>query len=84
MKKLYICITFIFALNMTGAQNFNIGNESDNKCFSYTASGCQDVVNGNHSKAINESRKIANLVAHQIANRERDSPLLYNISLNVK
>mgnify|MGYP003439682357 CR=1 FL=1 len=63
MKKLYICITFIFALNMTGAQNFNIGNESDNKCFSYTASGYQDVVNGNHSKAINESRKIANLVA---------------------
>ena len=36
---------------------------SDNTHLRYTAVGCQEVVNNNHSKAINESRKIANIIA---------------------
>ena len=36
---------------------------SDDACYRYTAIGCQQVVNNNHAKAINESRKIANVKA---------------------
>lgn len=36
---------------------------SDEANYRYTAVGCQQVVNNNHAKAINESRKIANVKA---------------------
>lgn len=39
------------------------GFVSDAGYLRYTASGYQEVINGNHSKAINESRKIANIMA---------------------
>lgn len=39
------------------------GFESDDSFFRYTALGCQTIINGNHSKAINESRKMANITA---------------------
>ena len=40
-----------------------LGFVSDGTCLRYTASGYQNVINGNHSKAINESRKMANISA---------------------
>ena len=36
---------------------------SDEANYRYTAVGCQQIVNDNHAKAINESRKIANVKA---------------------
>lgn len=36
---------------------------SDDTYYRYTAIGCQQIVNNNHAKAINESRKIANVKA---------------------
>lgn len=39
------------------------GYKSDNMYFRYTAMGSQEVIYGNHSKAINESRKMANISA---------------------
>lgn len=39
------------------------GFESDDSYLRYTAMGTQVVINGNHSKAINESRKIADITA---------------------
>ena len=64
MKKLYICVLFLFIVGMISAQdNDCAGYKSDNMYFRYTAYGCQEVVLGNHSKAINESRKMANISA---------------------
>lgn len=65
MKNTYLCILFLFLMNMACAQNKAecSGYVSDDVYLRYTASGYQDVVNGNHSKAMNESRKIANIVA---------------------
>lgn len=64
MKKLYICILFLFLVNMITAQNNDCSKySSDENYFRYTASGTQEVINGNHSKAINESRKRANIIA---------------------
>lgn len=54
----------MLGVNMLNAQNDNCsGYKSDDMFLRYTAVGCQEVVNGNHSKAINESRKIAHIVA---------------------
>lgn len=36
---------------------------SDDTYYRYTAIGCQRIVNNNHTKAMNESRKIANVKA---------------------
>ena len=64
MKKIYICISILFLTNILNAQkNECYKYVSDNSFLRYTAVGCQEVVNGNHSKAINESRKIANIIA---------------------
>ena len=54
----------MFLTNILNAQkNECYKYVSDNSFLRYTAVGCQEVVNGNHSKAINESRKIANIIA---------------------
>lgn len=64
MNKIYFCIMLMLGVNMLNAQNDNCsGYKSDDMFLRYTAVGCQEVVNGNHSKAINESRKIAHIVA---------------------
>lgn len=63
MKKLYFFVLIFFSVNILSAQNDCVGLVSDNTCLRYTAVGCQEVVNNNHSKAINESRKIANIIA---------------------
>lgn len=64
MKKMYLCILIFLCVNAMNAQENNcLDYKSDNTCLRYTAFAYQDVVNGNHSKAINESRKIANLIA---------------------
>ena len=51
------------AVMITAQEKDCSGFKSDNMYFRYTASGSQDVVYGNHSKAINESRKMANISA---------------------
>ena len=49
---------------MMSAQENDCSNYySDNYYYRYTASGYQDVINGNHSKAKNESYKMANITA---------------------
>lgn len=54
----------MFLFNALKAQqNGCSGYVSDNMYLRYTAVGCQEVICGNHSKAINESRKIANIIA---------------------
>lgn len=65
MKNIYLCILCLCFMNVLNAQKNNecSGLVSDASCFRYTASGYQEVINGNHSKAINESRKIANILA---------------------
>lgn len=64
MKKLYICILFLFMVDVIAAQDNDCSEyKSDNAFFRYTAYGCQEVLFGNHSKAINESRKMANICA---------------------
>lgn len=65
MKKIYICTLFILMMNLICAQDNDecLGFVSDGTCLRYTASGYQNVINGNHSKAINESRKMANISA---------------------
>ena len=65
MKKIYICTLFLLLVNMISAQENDecSGFVSDGTCLRYTASGYQNVINGNHSKAINESRKMANISA---------------------
>ena len=64
MKRIYICILILLSANILNAQKNNCSElVSDNTHLRYTAVGCQEVVNNNHSKAINESRKIANIIA---------------------
>lgn len=65
MKKIYICTLFLLMMNMISAQENDecLGFVSDGTYLRYTASGYQNVINGNHSKAINESRKMANISA---------------------
>lgn len=64
MKKIYITIFFSLIACLGYAQKSECsGFMSDASHYRYTASGYQEVVNGNHSKAINESRKIASIVA---------------------
>lgn len=64
MMNKIVCIMLMLCVNMLNAQNDNCsGYKSDDMFLRYTAVGCQEVVNGNHSKAINESRKIAHIVA---------------------
>ena len=64
MKNVYFCIMFLFFVKMMMAQNNDCSDyKSDDMFFRYTASGCQVVVYDNHSKAINESRKMANISA---------------------
>lgn len=54
----------MLSANILNAQKNNCSElVSDNTHLRYTAVGCQEVVNNNHSKAINESRKIANIIA---------------------
>lgn len=51
-------------MNMLKAQNDDCSDYcSDNCYYRYTASGYQDIINGNHSKARNESYKMANITA---------------------
>lgn len=71
IKNAYLCISFIFLINIMNAQNVNECSDyiSDELCLRYTASGYQEVVNGNHSKAINDSRKIANITAQSELSR---------------
>lgn len=64
MKKIYLCMFFLIYVALLNAQNDNCsGFVSDENYLRYTAFGSQQVVDGNHSKAINESRKIANITA---------------------
>lgn len=64
MKRIYICILILLSVNILNAQKNDCSEyASDNMYLRYTAVGCQEVVNNNHSKAINESRKIANIIA---------------------
>ena len=64
MRKIYTCILFLLILNIIYAQNNDCsGYYSDSHSYRYTASGYQDVINGNHSKAKNESYKMANIAA---------------------
>ncbi len=64
MKRIYICILILLSANILNAQKNNCSElVSDNTHLRYTAVGCQEVVNNNHSKAINESRKMANIIA---------------------
>lgn len=65
MKKIYICTLLLLMMNMISAQENDecLGFVSDGTYLRYTASGYQNVINGNHSKAINESRKMANISA---------------------
>lgn len=63
MKKMYLCILLVSFACILSAQNDCQGYDSDEMYLRYTASGYQEVVRGNHSKAINESRKIANIIA---------------------
>lgn len=65
MKNICICALFMMMVNMISAQENNecSGFVSDGSYLRYTASGYQKVINGNHSKAINESRKMANISA---------------------
>ena len=65
IKNAYLCISFFFLINIMNAQDVNECSDyvSDELCLRYTASGYQEVVGGNHSKAINESRKMANISA---------------------
>lgn len=53
----------LFADVLNAQKNDCSAYKSDDMYLRYTAVGCQEVVNGNHSKAINESRKIANIIA---------------------
>ena len=53
----------LFADVLNAQKNDCSAYKSDDMYLGYTAVGCQEVVNGNHSKAINESRKIANIIA---------------------
>ena len=56
---------FLLLMNMVSAQDNDecVGFVSDDTYLRYTASGYQMVINGNHSKAINESRKMADISA---------------------
>ena len=53
----------LFADVLNAQKNDCYNYKSDDMYLRYTAVGCQEVVNGNHSKAISESRKIANIIA---------------------
>ena len=67
MKKVYVCLLILLFADVLNAQkNDCSAYKSDDMYLRYTAVGCQEVVNGNHSKAINESRKIANIIATKI------------------
>ncbi len=62
--RIYICFLMLFVANVLSAQTDKCqGYMSGDMYLRYTAVGCQEVVGGNHSKAINESRKIANIIA---------------------
>ena len=62
--RMYLCIFILALFNVVNAQtNSCSGYESDNMYLRYTAVGAQKLINGDHSKAINESRKIANIMA---------------------
>ena len=64
MKKIYICILFtLFVYTLCAQSKDCFKYVSDDACYRYTAIGCQQVVNNNHAKAMNESRKIANVKA---------------------
>lgn len=64
MKKCIFVTLILFFGNIIKAQDFDCYQiTSDDIYMRYTASGYQEVINGNHSKAINESRKIANICA---------------------
>ena len=62
--RIYMYFLMLLVANVLSAQTDKCqGYKSDDMFLRYTAVGCQEVVNGNHSKAINESRKIAHIVA---------------------
>lgn len=64
MKKIYICILFsLMMISLHAQSNDCLKYVSDEANYRYTAVGCQQIVNDNHAKAINESRKIANVKA---------------------
>lgn len=64
MKKIYICILFtLFVYSLCAQSNDCLKYVSDEAYYRYTAIGCQQIVNNNHAKAMNESRKIANVKA---------------------
>ena len=64
MKKIYICILFsLMMISLHAQSNDCLKYVSDEANYRYTAIGCQQIVNDNHAKAINESRKIANVKA---------------------
>lgn len=64
MKKIYICILFsLMMISLHAQSNDCLKYVSDETNYRYTAVGCQQIVNDNHAKAINESRKIANVKA---------------------
>ena len=64
MKNIYICILFtLFVYTLRAQSEDCFKYVSDDACYRYTAIGCQQVVNNNYAKAMNESRKIANVKA---------------------
>lgn len=64
MKKIHLCILYLLFVNVIFAQDKDCsGFFSDDTCLRYTASGCQKIINGNYSKARNESQKMANITA---------------------
>lgn len=64
MKKIYLCALLSLIVNVMLAQEKNCSNYmSDEMFFRYTATGYQEVINNNHSKAMNESKKRANITA---------------------
>lgn len=64
MRKIYLSLLFLLLSNVIVAQEKDCANYvSDDMFFRYTASGYQKVINNNHSKAIIESQKRANIAA---------------------
>ena len=64
MKNLYFCLILLFLAKILNAQDCDCQRyQTEDGYLRYTSYGYQHFINGNHSKAINESKKKANIIA---------------------
>ena len=65
MRKLYLLTLLLLCTSLANSQQLEpcANYISDSECYRYTAEGRQQIIRGDHSKAINESRRIARITA---------------------